>query len=282
MPAGWQGYFINLDRSPDRRQAMEAGLAAIGLSGAYRRFPAVGGEALSERSPLSAGQCGCFRSHHGAVAQAIESNSGGFVHIIEDDVIFARAFPAMLGNAIASGALAQFDLVFTETMVMLNIPELQRYLALYASNVGPEGVRSLTMIDLADGFAGTNSYLINPRSLLKVAEAMARGLAAGPARPVDLFLSDEVVAGRLKAAVLFPFLTGTNLDLPSTLTPATASVMMTRLLRNSFFVGHDGEANRQRIRAIAESQGVRAGDDAQRELVVDILRIGISDKYQPV
>jgi GR25 family glycosyltransferase involved in LPS biosynthesis len=41
MMQPFQGYFINLDRSPDRRRSIESELGKYGLGAAYARIAAV-------------------------------------------------------------------------------------------------------------------------------------------------------------------------------------------------------------------------------------------------
>src|SRR3954469_10500492 len=58
------GSFINLDRSADRRTAMQAQLDALGLDG-VQRLRATDGAALAvpAASRITAGEYGCFVSH---------------------------------------------------------------------------------------------------------------------------------------------------------------------------------------------------------------------------
>lgn len=110
---GLQVVLINLDRSVQRRQAMEARLEHIGL--AYTRLPAVDGSAqwgeiLSqvdieafERNvgrDILRGEVGCYLSHLKAWRQLLESQDETLL-VLEDDVVFGEDFVGALELALA-------------------------------------------------------------------------------------------------------------------------------------------------------------------------------------
>ncbi|HMT65775.1 MAG TPA: hypothetical protein PKE22_13065, partial [Ottowia sp.] len=57
----FNGFYINLDESPQRHHAMQARLKALGLDGMTRRFAGQRGDGRPTR--ISASQLGCFLSH---------------------------------------------------------------------------------------------------------------------------------------------------------------------------------------------------------------------------
>src|SRR5215510_12227022 len=78
------GLYINLDRSPERRTALEKQLSDLNLHSHYRRFPAVDGREIdTSKSPLGPGEVGLFLSHCRAVEHA--RAKGVSVHVLEDD-----------------------------------------------------------------------------------------------------------------------------------------------------------------------------------------------------
>lgn len=63
-PLGYRGFYINLDRSPQRRDRIEEQLQRYGLRERYERFPAIDASAVRARAGmLSAAQLACFQSH---------------------------------------------------------------------------------------------------------------------------------------------------------------------------------------------------------------------------
>jgi GR25 family glycosyltransferase involved in LPS biosynthesis len=278
MPAPWRGYYINLDSSPERRAGVEATLARAGLTGLYQRFAAITGAEKPAGCRLKPGQYGCFRSHHDLLAGL--GPEGGFVHVLEDDAILAQPFGPALQRVIAGGLMEPFDIVFTETMVMPDVLHIHMLKGLFDRNAGAGRPPSLSLIDLETvDFAGTTSYFVNPRSLGRVVESLGRGLATGPARPIDLHYCDEARAGRLRIGLLFPFLSSVTVGTPSTIRPESASQAASLILRNSFFIEADIVKSR---RTFAETMA-RLGPsppDPRLDLIADILRFTVSDRYR--
>ncbi len=279
MAAPWRGYYINLDSSPERRSAMEASIARAGLTGLYQRFPARTGEGKPAGCRLSPGEYGCFRSHHDLLSGLIPD--GRFVHVLEDDAILAQPFGAALQSVIDGGLMEPFDIVFTEMMVMDELPLIRMLKGLFDRNAGPGRPPSLSLIDLATvNFAGATSYFINPRSHERVKGVLAEGLTAGPARPLDLLYCDAVHDGRLKAGLLFPFLSSVIIGGASTIRSESASQAVSLLLRNSFFIEADAEASRRAMAEIMRRTGPWQ-PDPRLDLITDILRFDVSDRYRP-
>ena len=209
MPAPWRGYYINLDTSPERRTAVEGTIARAGLGELYQRFSAATGAEKPADCGLSPGGYGCFRSHRDLLTGL--TPDARFVHVLEDDAILAAPFGQAMQSVIDGGLMESFDIVFTETMVIDELPLIRMLKGLFDRNAGPGRPPSLSLIDLATvNFAGTTSYFVNPRSLGRVVESLGRGLAAGPSQPVDLHYREEARAGRLKIGLLFPFLSSVN------------------------------------------------------------------------
>jgi hypothetical protein len=289
MPRLFDGAYINLDRSADRRKRMEQQLERLALVDVYARFPAVDGNALPAKPGVLPGERGIFRSHMNVIAEA--RNRGRPLHVLEDDAILsANAAPA-IELAIRSGALRAYDLIFTETLVPQDVRALKTFKSLYDQAVkkdDPFDVKKLQMIDMQPlRFACATSYIVNPNSLERLSARYKVGWDRGPAQPFDLFLRDEVNAGRIRAACMFPFVTTVERD---TVTPTTISRpppsaeesdtgVVLGLLRQSFFVGCDFTA------AHAEMDEVRARSigrrpDTQLDLLEKAMGFVISDHFR--
>src|SRR5258708_15667754 len=84
----YRGFYINLDRSPERRGEVEAQLKRFGLEHRYRRFPAADGNVLNVPNPrLTNAEIGCFTSHYLVLKENLDSRT--HLHIVEDDVVFS-------------------------------------------------------------------------------------------------------------------------------------------------------------------------------------------------
>jgi GR25 family glycosyltransferase involved in LPS biosynthesis len=242
MTFHYNGIFINLNRSKDRRGYIEGELKKAGLRDRYTRLSAVDGNGLEQKAGIvRPEQEACFRSHYEALT--LGRQFGGPVHIIEDDIMFARQFePAV--RSIHSG-FNQFDIIFTNTFVDA-VPLLLRDLKHLFDRCVKKHPNALTfcVIDVTSWYrASMSSYFVMQRGIETLYAAFARGLAAGPTRPIDLFLRDEARAGRLRLGCIFPFITTTfhtDYSLPSTIQndePLWSAVFST--LGYSFFVGRD-------------------------------------------
>src|ERR1700748_3472098 len=108
----YQGFFINLDRSPQRRAEIEAHLAQFGLEKAYRRFPAAEGNSLHLPNPgpkLLAGEIGCFISHYLLLKENLGQTKP--LHVVEDDVQFSRYTAPVIQSLMTGGSLAHYDII---------------------------------------------------------------------------------------------------------------------------------------------------------------------------
>lgn len=243
----YAGYYINLDRSADRRAEMGAHLGRLGLTARYRRFAAIEGNRLGFRnSALSAGEIGCFTSHYRLLAQ--HPRDGRPLHVIEDDVVLARRAEQFVLWVISSGMLDDHDMLFLDmslpTALEFHAEARQRYRNDIRRD--PDGTAAQIRFSLVDFHACMASYLVNPRSIDLIRDLLAEELAAGASQPIDVFLRDKIAQGRLRARCLFPFVTSVRLDrvLASTIReddPPRAAIGLT-LLRHSFFVECDHAA----------------------------------------
>lgn len=104
-------FYINLDRSLDRRKNMEKQLHAFSLP--FIRINAIDGVNLSKRqashcnqaartlrgyAPMTQNEIGCFLSHQAAWKKVIETGKPAF--IFEDDIIFLDGIDSVINNII--------------------------------------------------------------------------------------------------------------------------------------------------------------------------------------
>jgi len=245
----WHGRYINLDRSPDRRQRVEREIARYGLSDRYTRFPAVDGRTLETSSPLSQAEVGIFLSHCRLLEQA--SAAEGATHIIEDDILMCDLTAGAIERTCASGALEAFDIVFLETFVPLHAKALRHYRALFDQfTQGRWPISSVDQIGLVNlgesYFFGATSYLVGPHGAQKVLDAAREELERGPRQPFDVMIQGAVREKRLRVGCLLPFVTAIDLESAQASTAdrereILGNPLVQRLLRLSFFARRDLE-----------------------------------------
>jgi hypothetical protein len=227
-----RGYYINLDRKPERRRRMEAEFSRFKLSSFYERVSAVDGQPGAPEK--AAGAFGCFRSHL-KVAE-IGARAGSAIHVLEDDAILSSRLKPFLASPACAAALQRYDLLFLDMWVKNEA--IPRYRDALARARGGYELMDLRGIRIS----ATDSYLVGQRSLKKLAVMLAGEAAKGPRVAVDVFYWKMVEAGFLTAAVTVPFLTCVDIE-----TGAESSIQKLSsdhqresiMLRTSFFVDRD-------------------------------------------
>ncbi len=238
------GYYINLDRSPERRAAMDAQLARLGLTELYRRFAAMDGNPPGITSPtLTVSELGCFASHCRLLQQHLDG--AAHLHVIEDDTVLATRTAQFIDGIVAKGMLDEHDLLFTDMVVQSDLNFIRRAKGWYASDISRDDSGTATEVRFRPlaYTASMTSYLVNRRSVRLVSDMFGRELASGARCPIDLFIRDRVAAGQLRARCLFPFITSIRPGAPTSMAARDSheqlSTLALDLLRHSFFVECD-------------------------------------------
>jgi glycosyl transferase, family 25 len=214
MSAPLDGFFINLDRSEPRREHMEGELRRVGIDW-VTRFSAIDGRNLvpPPECKLSAGELACFHSH----LQIIETTpADSFTMILEDDVQLSDDLPLVLRPEQLEG-LASYDVVFldcqpfwaTHTLLMM-WASLKRQLIDPTQLLDETAARRVRGVDIHDASQvycwGLQSYLVTPKGKKSLPPLLHETLDRGPPGPVDILFKHAMSDGRLKGAVLMPFL----------------------------------------------------------------------------
>lgn len=212
----YRGYFINLDRSEERRREIQDQLQRLDLSERYERFPAVEGRLLNRREfQRRPAEAACFLSHLGVLEAGRRHDT--HVHVMEDDVILGGPVARCLDAIIEHGLLARYDLIYTDTLVPFKPDLVRQYLLLceHAAS-GPTsggGLNGIQLMNLRGRFYACHaSYLVNKDSLEKLIGLLRPHVDAGMPLPIDIYLKNLVNEGVLNAACTVPFLTGTRLE----------------------------------------------------------------------
>jgi GR25 family glycosyltransferase involved in LPS biosynthesis len=243
--ATWDGYYINLDRSPDRRARVETQLQGLGLSERYRRFPAVDGRGLNRRTSVRPGEAGIYNSHLLLLEKIAASSRPA--HVMEDDALLSDLTAPVIDEAIRRRILEEYDVVFTETYTGESISGIRAFRDAYGEALAGGPIVSsdrIKVLDLATAYlGGTTSYVISPRGARKLAPALRQEWERGPNGELDLVMRHFIRTGEWRAGCFFPFVTAMDMD-SAWMSFADRNdnrdrAMLQRLVRYSFFVRRD-------------------------------------------
>ena len=178
------GYYINLDRSTDRRAAMDAQLARLGLTERYRRFAAVDGNPDAIAGPrLTVSELGCFTSHTRLLRRHLDG--AAHPHIIEDDIVVANRTAQFIDGIIAAGLLDDHDLLFTDMVVQSDLNFFRRARRWYDNDIRRDARGTSTEVRFrAMAYtASMTSYPVNRRSIGRISDMFERELANAARAP---------------------------------------------------------------------------------------------------
>jgi len=240
MQMPFAGRYINLDRSPARRDKLEQQLRALGIEHAYHRFCAIDGVPPGANAgAVTPREYGCFASHTTLLREGIQART--HLHVVEDDALLSADFMPVMSKLIGHGLLDKFDILFTDVFVPLDLYLINLYERVRRDNTrldsvtGQEMLKDIAVFDLQNRvWACTSSYVVSQRSVARVSDLLGDALAAGPKVPIDLVLRHLVDSGALKAAVILPFLTSIDLslDLDSTIRETDPNHLARSILRH--------------------------------------------------
>jgi GR25 family glycosyltransferase involved in LPS biosynthesis len=274
------GYYINLDCSIDRRTAMEAQLARLGLTDQYRRFSAADGRLCrSAVASLTSGELGCFISHYELLCRNLDS--AAHLHVLEDDVVLASCTPRLLEQITGSPTIDEYDLLFTDMALPVDFKFYREARLRFDRQVHRATDGTVTGIEFSffPYISCASSYLVNRRSIRVICDILGHELERGPNDPIDILIRNKVAEGRLRAKSLFPFITSVVPDgFASTLSRGRrdpASELAVDLIRYSFFV----ECDRSKTLALAEQRLPISEGDFHGRLFAHALGFMISEGF---
>src|SRR5258708_29269111 len=134
----YTGFYINLDRSRERRAEIEAQLAQHKLEHVYARFKAADGNALDLPNPhLKSGEMGCFTSHYLLLKKNLDAPK--HLHVIEDDVVFSSHVEKVIRATIDNGGGNNAQLNLTGTYLTPNLDSFRMFNEHYHRSLVPDG-----------------------------------------------------------------------------------------------------------------------------------------------
>jgi GR25 family glycosyltransferase involved in LPS biosynthesis len=281
------GFYINLDRSLQRKEEIENQLERLQLLSHYSRFPAADGNVLNLRNcSIRSSEIGCFTSHYLLLEQNL--NQPNHLHIIEDDVILSRATHTILQWIINSGTTDNLDIIFTDTCLPFDLYEIREYKTLFDRSVEKDAsgrvtaIKEYMLIDLKERYlATTSSFLVHKNAIAKLYDILQREMKSGLHKPIDLFIREKIRDGTIRASCVFPFITSISLDhlLTSTVSERhehDLTLLAFSLLRHSFFVECDWIKCNQFI----EDYFMPIKQDMHQTLLACMCNFVLSDRFK--
>jgi GR25 family glycosyltransferase involved in LPS biosynthesis len=206
------GFYINLARSPDRAEYMQAQLARLGLHW-VQRHAAIDGAQLTVPAgcPLLPGEYACFLSHLQVLERA---PADAFTLVLEDDTELSPQLPEILARAVQA-PLPAFDIAMLECQPHFSLAHVS---ALWdtASRHFVGTSRRIMGVDLMDARIyfkwGTSAYLVPPGGRGRLLTLLHRWLAEGPVLPIDRCMERAFVMQALRGVITIPFLATTGLQ----------------------------------------------------------------------
>jgi len=274
------GWYINLDRSPERRAQMEAQFACLDPVGRYSRFPAVDGNAdgLTGHG-LTDTELGCLMSHYRLLQ--MHQDSASHLHIVEDDIVLARRTVSFVERIVGSGMLDDWDILFTETTVPMVVAWCAEGRAQYRKMIerAEDGTAARVEFRLIEYVGVMASYLVNRRSVRAICDIIGQELDRGARIPIDLLIRTKAREGQLRVRSLFPFITSIRPGaIPSTVREGVVSQsrLAMELNRYSYFV----EADLDAALALADRRLANPDASEQERLHARIAGFVSSDSFE--
>jgi GR25 family glycosyltransferase involved in LPS biosynthesis len=279
------GFYINLDRSPQRREDIVAQLEQLQLLSQYTRFSGADGNVLNCNSSLRIGEIGCFTSHYLLLEKNLTETH--HLHVMEDDVILSHATNPTLRMLLDSEAFDNFDIIFTDTLLPFDSLAIRKYKTLFDNSVEKNesgkitSIKEYTVIDLRECFfACTSSLVIHRNAIVKLYNLLHQEIKVGPRYPIDLFIREKVYAGEIRAGCIFPFIASIRLEnmFDSTIRDpkkGELSGLAMTLLRHSFFVECDlAKCNELAVHYLKPDR-----QDVHQTLLSSVFDFFLSDRF---
>jgi GR25 family glycosyltransferase involved in LPS biosynthesis len=199
-----QCHYINLDNAIERRATLEANFARCARQGwELKRFTALD-EAIVKKNQVPGKrnwrEKACFLSHRSVIER--QPDDGRPFMVLEDDVQFGMASLEIIEGILAENHNAQWDLLFTD----VSVQQIEAMMMLAGNRKQLMEKRMVVPVDLATiFFVGATAYVVNGRAKPKLLSYLKAGIPVDT--EYDIHLYKGIAAGKLKAAVLFPFVT---------------------------------------------------------------------------
>ncbi|QNN46714.1 glycosyltransferase [Thermomonas brevis] len=262
----FRGFFINLDRSADRKNALESTLERLGLNGVVKRFPAMEGD--SRPSAISPNELGCFLSHQRVIETADPERH---LLVFEDDVWFPAQFQRYFQIAQRLMANDTWDMVFLNMSVnFLQVSRVQRLIRA-KRQLGDIHTPAFSQFGLNDARGlydfGMMAYVVRKGAQAKIGAILAEAAHGGYQQPIDNVIGAAIRTGRIKASILFPYIVGIDQSLSVAISDRKKRNLLFNDIVNLFVAGVDTQALTARAVAGAHDEPFDVDAYVQSQLV---------------
>lgn len=212
----YQGFYINLDSSTERRNSIEKHLKKINLNANYQRFKGISPKPNQDLFGLkTSGEYGIWLSILSLLEKLTLDNDKGFVHIIEDDFRFNTKAIFRLKEIINIQKKNDQDILFFDYMI--NLP-LLHLINLHLRNKIEFGDKSEIFYPARNYyFSCMSSFLIRKSSINFLLEILSKVFSNLKSEkkliPIDMVLKRLFRSGVFKGSILVPPLGSPDWDL---------------------------------------------------------------------
>ncbi len=202
-------FYLNLRSATARREAFVAQYNACNFAPHWvlRRFDAIDARhelVRGARGALSPGNKGCYFSSLECIRQSFDNDHHLF--IVDDDIDFCAVTQRFVDNAIAATGEGDWDILLTDTVIP-NAFDMPWITMLWYEHRQNHVVRMLDLNCATFSFCA-GSTIINRNAKRKIHELM---LVDEFTDPWDLRMREYIQAGRVRALLIFPFVTTVGL-----------------------------------------------------------------------
>ncbi len=217
MAAQLTGFYINLDRTPDRAAYMQAQLARLGLAWVQRHRAVDAADlAVPPGCPLLPAEVACFLSHLQVLQRA---PADAHVLVLEDDTELSDQLLEIVMPAVRGG-LPGVDIVFLECQPHISLPHVSALWTAANKHFQLDPVHGFTRrisgVELLDAGTyyrwGCPAYVVTPHGRARLVPMLEAWLRHGPQMPIDRHFEAALAGGQLRGAITMPFLATTGLQ----------------------------------------------------------------------
>ena len=229
----YQGFYINLDSSSERRKSMEKHLKQINLSANYQRFKASTPKPNQDLFGLrTSGEYGIWLSILSLLEKLSFENDKGFIHIIEDDFRFNTKSIFRLKEIINIQEKKDQDILFLDYMI--NLP-LLNLINLHLINKIEFGHKSEIFYPARNYyFSCMSSFLIRKKSITFLFQILSKVFlnlkSENKLIPIDMVFKRLFRSGVLKGSIVVPPLGSPDWDLDN---KSTIQIFKSKNLKDS-------------------------------------------------
>lgn len=216
------GFYINLDRSVERRDFLNDQLHALGLQSRIQRFAAVNGATGPFDTPRQNGVWACRQSHETLIAQADEDTA---TIVLEDDVELSSHFPRLLTDDTMRWLVETdptVDMVWLDCATYwdkapLLLDAMERVMGHTETGLIRNQLSTVYMAEAQDCYSyASAAYIVTPAGKRTLAR-LFDWARTQPGTPIDTLYNYWIHRGELKARIFVPFLVTPRLAAGSTI-----------------------------------------------------------------